>query len=222
MWYVRWAPRNQAVFEAYGETKDQAVQLLAGAWLTHNKAQAHPHRDPQSVVQWILRYGALPNVDIGEILTFQDCAQGVALYEGRPVAISDAARQSVRRAAGEPESATRTLQIYVKQINEVLQDEEDQEVAGVYECEVPGGPLGIQVGQALDSFHTHIGIGCLDDFQITVRDPETHAILEQDDNYEDYSFKGGTYEDGDISKLSDEVPDEGEAPSDSPENAPAP
>ena len=46
MWYVRWAPRNQAVFEAYGETKDQAVQLLAGAWLTHNKAQAHPHRDP--------------------------------------------------------------------------------------------------------------------------------------------------------------------------------
>lgn len=122
MWYVRWAPRNQAVFEAYGETKDQAVQLLAGAWLTHNKAQAHPHRDPQSVVQWILRYGALPNVDIGEILTFQDCAQGVALY----------------------------------------------------------------------------------------------------DNYEDYSFKGGTYEDGDISKLSDEVPDEGEAPSDSPENAPAP
>ena len=74
-------------------------------------------------------------MDIGEILTFQDCAQGVALYEGRPVAISDAARQSVRRAAGEPESATRTLQIYVKQINEVLQDEEDQEVAGV--CQLP-------------------------------------------------------------------------------------
>ncbi|MDA8190572.1 MAG: hypothetical protein M0Z68_03610 [Gammaproteobacteria bacterium] len=95
----------------------------------------------------------------------------------------------------------RTLHIYVKQISTVLDDEEDEGVAGAYECEVPDGPEGIQVGQALDTFHTHIGIGCLDDFDITVRDPETHAILEQDDDYEDYS-----YEDGDVSKLSDEVP----------------
>ncbi len=99
----------------------------------------------------------------------------------------------------------RTLHIYVKQISEVLDDEEDEGVAGVYECQVPGGPEGTQVGQALDTLHLNIGIGCLDDFEITVRDPKTKEILEQDENYEDYS-----YDDGDVEKISDDVPPDDE------------
>ncbi len=59
---------------------------------------------------------------------------------------------------------------------------EDEEVPGVYEVEVDAAaPEEEQFEGALDVFHEHIGIECLDDFNIHVMDAQGRSLIQGDD-----------------------------------------
>lgn len=66
--------------------------------------------------------------------------------------------------------------------------QEDVEVPGMYAIQVPPGiPSEEQASIALDVFHGHVAVGCLDDFEFEVVDPATNAVLEEDGKHEAYS-----------------------------------
>lgn len=67
-------------------------------------------------------------------------------------------------------------------------DPEDEGVQGIYEVAVPGSLRGGSMREAvLDQFHDHVGIGVLDDFEITVVDGDGNP-LEVLENYNNGSL----------------------------------
>lgn len=76
------------------------------------------------------------------------------------------------------------LHIRVKPLTNQLEPD-DEGVAGTYLVEVDEAAYpGAQTSCALDVFHDHIGISCLEDFSITVMNPRTFEIMEQDDSFD--------------------------------------
>lgn len=77
-------------------------------------------------------------------------------------------------------------------------DEDDNGVEGIYEIGVSGHLAeGQGCEAALDQFHDHIGIGCLDDFRIRVLDG-TGRDLDRLDEYENGELAGHAEYDGPI------------------------
>lgn len=98
---------------------------------------------------------------------------------------------------------TTKLRVNVLQISAELDDQEDQGAAGIYEVALSEKasrmPERKCASIALDVFHSHVPIGGLDDFAITVLDEQGRVIAE-DGDHEDYS---GSHEGQVLGKISD-------------------
>ena len=82
---------------------------------------------------------------------------------------------------------TRMLTIDAVLIADECSCEEDLEVEGRYQVEVPADlPDTKAASVALDHFHAEIAVNCLDDFAFRVIDEEGKA-LEEDEDHESYS-----------------------------------
>jgi hypothetical protein len=103
------------------------------------------------------------------------------------------------------------LDINVRQLTDELSDADDEGLAGVYRVdfheEAHTLPAAKAAAVALDVFHENWGIGCLDDFEITVLDAQG-APISPDPDHEDYSGSGL----GMVDKISDEPAVLGSAP----------
>lgn len=71
-------------------------------------------------------------------------------------------------------------------------DHEDVDVAGVYRVDLDfyaaeHQTLAKRVSMALDVFHSSVAITMLDDFRITVINPQDRAVVDQDPEHDDYS-----------------------------------
>lgn len=99
-------------------------------------------------------------------------------------------------------SEVRPLRINVRQVSKELDNHEDEGVAGIYSViiDVDNDQLSdvTRASMALDIFHAHQGIECLEDFEIAVIDGENN-VIDQDPDYVDYSAS----DDGDVEKISD-------------------
>lgn len=97
----------------------------------------------------------------------------------------------------------KALRINVRQIVSEPESREDEGLAGVYAVHFKLEDIGAMTEQkrasiALDIFHRRQAIGCLDDFEIDVIDPDG-KVVNQDERHEDYSYSDG----GDVEKVSD-------------------
>lgn len=98
---------------------------------------------------------------------------------------------------------TKPLRINVRQVSKELDDPEDQSVTGIYAVTFRVDDRQLSDAKrasiALDIFHAHQGIGCLDDFEIEVIDGGNN-VIDQDPDHMDYSGS----DDGDVEKISAE------------------
>lgn len=82
---------------------------------------------------------------------------------------------------------------------------DDDAVPGVYSVEVEEGLSDAEKAcAALDVFHCHCAVDCLDDFVFHVFDPITHKVLEEDPDQEAYSKERLGR---DLIRISDDIPD---------------
>jgi len=84
------------------------------------------------------------------------------------------------------ERTWRCLTVHAEQISDTV-DEEDIEVAGDHEVEVPGDLSDDKAASAaLDIFHSSVAVSCLDDFEFYVYDGD--EMLAEDPEHESYSY----------------------------------
>ncbi|MCA8228230.1 hypothetical protein [Burkholderia vietnamiensis] len=103
---------------------------------------------------------------------------------------------SVMRLSSEPKH----LRINVRQVSP-NPDPQDRDVEGIYAVifgvDDRQFPDAKRASMALDIFHAHQGIECLDDFEVEVID-EDGRVIEQDPDHVDYSAS----DDGEVEKIS--------------------
>jgi hypothetical protein len=106
-----------------------------------------------------------------------------------------------RMSVGDPESHEKALRINVRQLVDEL-DPDDEAVAGVYAVTFNFDDAAMtpqrRASIALDIFHAHQGIECLDDFEIHVIDSSGGPVA-QDEAHED----GSCADYGDVEKVGD-------------------
>jgi len=75
----------------------------------------------------------------------------------------------------------KTVTVKVRQVSSVLDSDEDEGVAGRYKVIVYDGvPANHVAGVALDVFHSHVAVDCLDDFEFTVLDGKKELVESED------------------------------------------
>jgi hypothetical protein len=114
---------------------------------------------------------------------------------------------STRSSGTVADGTTPPLRINVRQISDDLADPTD-DVGWIYAVHFDVDDRDLsdpkRASMALDIFHAHWGIGCLDDFEIDVIDADAF-VVEQDGDHHDYSSS----DNGSVEKISDDpVPKE--------------
>ena len=81
----------------------------------------------------------------------------------------------------------RLVTVEVKQTSKRCSDPDDGDLNGaIYHIEINKGvPKKIWAGVALDVFHRNVSVGCLEDFEFTVKDGQKE--ISEPDDYESYS-----------------------------------
>jgi len=69
--------------------------------------------------------------------------------------------------------------LYYVTVSGVPSEDEDVEIPGTYDLEVPDGfPEEHRVSAVLDTFHCRVPVASLDDFDIEVRDADGNVLAE--------------------------------------------
>ena len=79
--------------------------------------------------------------------------------------------------------------------------EDHDGASGVWEVAVDADlPMPIAAGAALDTLHAHVGMDPVENFEISVVDPDTKSLIAEPEDYEQ-----GSHEGNDLERIADSL-----------------